>query len=69
MWFRDETYGLGFFYPPDWMGPEAHRWDCGITVEVGTDVVHPFGTGLDDRVYEKEDSYYVSIQYVPNSAA
>jgi hypothetical protein len=64
--FADDVHGLGFDYPADWQGPEVHRWDAGISVEVGSDVVYPYGTGLDETHYQQADAYYVTVQYVPN---
>lgn len=65
--FEDDQFGLSFIYPDGWNGPEVHRWETGVTVEVGTDTVYPFGTGLDERNYTVTDAYFVSIQYTENA--
>lgn len=65
--FHDESFGLSFQYPPDWIGPEVYSWEDGVQVEVGTDTVYPYGTGLDERIYEKKDTYFITIQYTQNS--
>jgi hypothetical protein len=35
-------------------------------LEVGSDKVYPYGTDPTQRIYEKQDSYYVLIQYSKN---
>jgi len=62
--FQDDVFGLNTCYPPDWNGPEVHRWDSGVTAEIGTDVVYPMGTGLDARKYHVKDAYFISISYI-----
>lgn len=64
--YRDDLFGLSFHYPSDWNGPEVHRRDAGVTAEVGTDTVYPYGTGLDERHYEVEDAYFIAVSYVEN---
>lgn len=65
--FEDDTFGLSFSYPADWNGPEVNRYDSGIGVEVGSDTVYPFGTGLEDRNYTVPDAYFISVSYTQNT--
>jgi hypothetical protein len=64
--FKNADFGLSFQFPAEWYGPDEYSWGQGLRIEVGSDVVYPYGTGLDERIYEVEDSYYVIIQYNPN---
>jgi hypothetical protein len=64
--FEDESFGLSFEYPAGWNGPEVNRYDGGIGIEVGTDTVYPYGTGLDERNYTVENAYFVSVTYTQN---
>jgi len=50
-------------YSADWRGPEVYETESSLTFEVGTDVVYPYGTSREDRVYTKENSYYITLQY------
>jgi len=34
-----------------------------VRLEVGTDVVYPYGTGLDERHYTLADAYTITVQY------
>ncbi len=65
--FDNAAYGLSFQYPANWFGPEMYAVDTTLRVEVGSDVVYPYGTGLDERMYNLNDSYYVTIQYTKNN--
>lgn len=65
--FASEPFGLSFEYPASWFGPDVVESTNGIRIEVGSDVVYPYGTGLEDRVYEVKDSYYVVIQFRVNN--
>jgi hypothetical protein len=65
--FDNAAYGLSFQYPANWFGPEVYAVDTTLRVEVGSDVVYPYGTGLDERTYNLNDSYYVTIQYTKNN--
>jgi hypothetical protein len=64
--FEHDAYGIGFSYPPDWNGPEVHEDLQGIRIEIGTDMVYPFGTSISDRIYSKKDAYYIIIAYYKN---
>jgi hypothetical protein len=64
--YYNSTIGLGFQYPSTWFGPDEYLSDQGLRVEVGSDKVYPYGTGLEERVYENRNSYIVVIQYSKN---
>jgi hypothetical protein len=65
--YTDSSTGLSFQFPPAWYGPDVYAFDQGVRLEVGSDKVYPYGTDPLDRVYEKQNSYYVVIQYTKNS--
>lgn len=64
--YYNSAIGLGFQYPSNWFGPDEYISDQMLRVEVGSDKVYPYGTGLEERVYEHKNSYYVVIQYSKN---
>jgi len=64
--YYNNMIGLGFQYPSNWFGPDEYISDQTLRVEVGSDKVYPYGTGLEERVYEHKNSYYVVIQYSKN---
>ena len=64
--YYNSAIGLGFQYPSSWFGPDEYISDQMLRVEVGSDKVYPYGTGLEERVYEHKNSYYVVIQYSKN---
>lgn len=65
--YKNDAFGLSFQYPSNWFGPDEYISDQDLRIEVGSDVVYPYGTGLESRVYELKNSYYVTIQYSQNS--
>jgi len=64
--YTNSTFGFGFQFPPNWFGPDEYISDQTLRVEIGSDMVYPYGTGLDERVYQLNNSYYVVIQYSKN---
>jgi hypothetical protein len=66
--YTNETFGLSFSIPPAWYGPDEYAWEDGVRLEVGSDVVYPYGTSREDQIYEVENSYFVRIQYTLNRA-
>jgi hypothetical protein len=64
--YFNSAAGLSFQYPSSWFGPDEYVSDQMLRVEVGSDKVYPYGTGLEERLYEHKDSYYVVIQYTKN---
>jgi hypothetical protein len=64
--YANDAFGLSFAYPSSWYGPDEYIVDQTLRLEVGSDVVYPYGTGLDERVYTLPNSYVVLIQYTQN---
>ena len=64
--YRNDVFGMAFQYPSSWLGPEEYISEQTLRVEVGSDVVYPYGTGPDERTYTLTNSYYVVIQYSKN---
>lgn len=65
--YANSDFGLSFHYPVGWFGPEEYVSGNTLRVEVGTDVVYPYGTGLDERTYYLENSYAVVVQFTRNN--
>jgi hypothetical protein len=61
--YDNDLFGLQFYYPDNWFGPDEFVMNRNLRVEVGSDKVFPYGTGLEERVYEIRNSYYVTVQY------
>jgi hypothetical protein len=64
--YANSTFGLGFRYPSSWFGPDEYVSDQNLRVEIGSDVVYPYGTDRMEQIYEVKNSYYVLIQYSKN---
>lgn len=58
--------GLSLRYPTGWFGPEVYEFDGGVRIEVGSDTVYPYGTGLDERQPGAPNAYNIVIQYTLN---
>lgn len=65
--YVNEEFGFSFNFPSNWYGPEEYIADPILRVEIGTDVVYPYGTDRTDQVYEDVNSYYILIQYYQNT--
>ena len=67
-WLEYTNEGLGFryLYPSSWYGPDAYESEGSLRLEVGSDVVYPYGTSREDQVNTVPDSYYITIQYFEN---
>jgi hypothetical protein len=64
--YYNDMIGLSFQYPSNWFGPDEYISEQTLRVEVGSDKVYPYGTGLEERIYEQRNSYYVVIQFSRN---
>ena len=64
--YTNSAFGLGFQYPSSWFGPDEYISDQSLRVEIGSDVVYPYGTDRLEQIYESKNSYYVLIQYSKN---
>ncbi len=65
--YTNPDFGLSFRFPAGWFGPEEYVSGSSLRVEVGSDVVYPYGTGPDQRAYNLENSYAVVMQYTRNN--
>jgi len=65
--YTNPDFGFSFRYPPGWFGPEVYVAEGTLRAEIGSDVVYPYGTGLDERQYFLTDSYYIVFQYTKNN--
>lgn len=66
--YAHPVLGLSFRYPSTWFGPDVYEFEGGLRLEVGSDVVYPYGTGLDERQPGKPNAYNVVIQYTRNTS-
>ena len=60
--YENPTTGIRFSFPGDWFGPEVYEYDNGIRIEIGSDLVYPYGTSVQDRVSSRSDAYFIVIQ-------
>jgi hypothetical protein len=63
--YTNDTFGLGFQYPPNWFGPDEYTSDQTLRVSIGSDIVYPYGQPP-ELPSEVKNSYYVVIQYSKN---
>lgn len=66
--YRNESFGLSFRYPSTWYGPDVYEFEDGVRLAVGSDVVYPYGTSLEDRQPGAPNAYGIVIQYTVNRA-
>jgi len=64
--YTNTAFGLSFEYPSSWYGPDEYIADPILRIEVGSDVVYPYGTGREEQIYTLPNAYYVVIQYTQN---
>jgi len=64
--YSNSSVGLGFQYPSSWFGPDEYVSDQSLRVEIGSDVVYPYGTDRMEQIYEARNSYYVLLQFSKN---
>lgn len=64
--YSNSEFRISFDYPSSWFGPEVYVADRTLRIEVGSDVIYPYGTGLDERPSSIPNSYVVVIQYTKN---
>ena len=65
--YINETVGFSFLYPTGWYGPEVYETEGALRIEVGSDQVYPYGTDRTEQITTIPDSYYVLIEYNPNT--
>jgi hypothetical protein len=64
--YFNETLSFSFSYPSDWFGPDVNETEGSLRLQVGSDVVYPYGTDRTEQVATLPDSYYITIQYIEN---
>jgi hypothetical protein len=61
--YKNDSFGLSFQFPSAWYGPDVYSSSQVVRIEVGSDKVYPYGTSLEERIYDIKNSYYIVIQY------
>lgn len=64
--YTNNTFGFGFQYPSNWFGPGEYISEGSLRVEVGSDVVYPYGEPP-EQPSDVKNSYKVVIQYTKNN--
>lgn len=64
--YANSDFGLRFQVPPGWFGPDVYAVENTLRLEVGSDVVYPYGTSPEERITTLKNAYYVTIQYARN---
>jgi hypothetical protein len=64
--YTNSAFGLGFHYPSNWFGPGEYVSDETLRVEVGSDMVYPYGEPP-EQPSDGKNSYNVVIQYTKNN--
>lgn len=65
--YSNSKFNLSFQFPSNWYGPDVVEGDQGTTISVGSDIVYPYGTSREERLYKINNSYYVTIQFTKSS--
>jgi hypothetical protein len=66
MEYYSDTFHFKFSYPASWYGPDVYEAEGSLRLEVGSDLVYPYGTDRTEQVTTIPDSYYITIQYFEN---
>jgi hypothetical protein len=64
--YTNSAFGLRFQYPFNWFGPSECVSDETLRVEVGSDIVYPYGEPP-EQPSDVKNSYSVVIQYTKNN--
>jgi len=64
--YTNSAFGLRFQYPFNWFGPSEYVSDETLRVEVGSDIVYPYGEPP-EQPSDVKNSYRVVIQYMKNN--
>jgi hypothetical protein len=64
--YANNAFGLSFQFPSDWFVLDYVSGDT-IRIEVGSDIVYPYGTDPAERINELTNSYHIVIQYTKNN--
>jgi hypothetical protein len=63
--YTNSAFGLSFEFPSNWFGPEEYVSDQTLRVEVGSDVVYPYGEPP-EQPSGVRNSYNIVIQFSGN---
>ena len=64
--YSNNVFGFGFQFPSNWFGPEEYISGQTLRVEVGSDIVYPYGE-IPGQPSDVKNSYTVVIQYTKNN--
>jgi hypothetical protein len=64
--YTNNDFGFSFQFPSNWFGPSDYVSDETLRVEVGSDVVYPYGE-RPEQPSEVKNSYDVVLQYTKNN--
>lgn len=64
--YTNATFGLSFQYPSEWFGPDEYVVEQTLRLQIGSDVVYPYGTDRTEQIYTVPNSYAITIQYSQN---
>jgi hypothetical protein len=64
--YSNPAFGIGFLFPDSWYGPEEYISGDTLLVNIGSDVVYPYGE-VPEKPSEIKNSYLVTVQFDRNS--
>jgi hypothetical protein len=64
--YTNSAFGLRFQFPFNWFGPVEYISDQTLRVEIGSDIVYPYGEPP-EQPSDVKNSYSVIIQYTKNN--
>lgn len=64
--FINEGINFRVLYPSSWYGPEVYESEGSLRLEIGSDVVYPYGTDRTEQITTVPDSFYITVQYFEN---
>lgn len=64
--YTNNTFGFGFQYASNWFGPSEYISDGTLRIEIGSDIVYPYGEPP-EQPSDIKNSYNVVIQYTKNN--
>jgi hypothetical protein len=64
--YRNDEFGFGFQFPSNWYGPSEYVSGETLRIEVGSDVVYPYGE-RPEQPSDVKNSYDVVLQYTKNN--
>jgi len=69
--YNNSKFGVTFQFPKDWYGPEEYVDGQTLRVEIGSDVVYPYGTDPAEQSSTRTNTYTIIVQYMhgDNAAA